>query len=168
MRHYFAVQWQGERIREMKESLRVGEVLILVDYGANFCLYGIAGQGTVRNQAEYFLPAQVSILGIVCYYFSSDDVVVQQALTGEFHPVISDDLTHRYYTVHAALSKVLTCVQQRTQTVLQRCVIVSDGSTAQFKGLLSAVIAHQSLILYVYGILLLLTLLSPPPAFSKV
>lgn len=128
LRHSFETNWQNDKISYLKSNVKPGEVLCLIDYAGNLCLYGISHGGTVRNQAEYFLPAQVSILGLVVYYYDDSSTLV-----GEFHPVISEDLRHTYFTVDAALVEVLQNVQQRCKTPPTKIRMVSDGCRAQFK-----------------------------------
>ena len=120
--HVFSCNWNYSQFLHIKEHLKPGQLLQVLDFGQNY-------MNVCQDQPQgvHWDHSQIVIHPIVNYYLGTDG-----SLVTEEHIMISDDLKHNKYAVHAFEKATLNHLKEKgfvpTQ-IIQFC----DNCTEQYK-----------------------------------
>lgn len=121
-RHDFIAKQQSKFCTEKKESLNVGEILILGDFAENYSfLLQDAAQGFHWNNA------QATLHPFVCYFKEDGELNHINVI------VISDCLNHDTVAVHLFQKKVIQFLKTKISFQMIKITYFSDGAASQYK-----------------------------------
>ena len=122
LRHDFIAKQQSNYQTDVKDSLQIGEFLVLLDFAENYAfVLQDAAQGFHWNNA------QATIHPFVCYYRSDD------TLKHISHIVISDFMKHDTVSVHLFQRNLVRFLKDRFDATPSKMIYFSDGAASQYK-----------------------------------
>lgn len=124
VKHLFTAHWQHHQYRHLKEKLKVGQVLVVMDFAEN---KNSASQDEIKS--AHFNKVRFSFHPVVAFYRSPDGDLVRHALD-----FVSDDILHDCNSVHHFTTCTIRYFKEKG--VLQpgcQLFIFSDNCAAQYK-----------------------------------
>lgn len=120
--HHFISKHQNNYLRILKESLKVGEIIVLLDFAENFTFIV---QDAV--QGYYWENTQVTLHPFVVYWRKEDGSLGVLNLC-----MISDYLTHETAAVYTFIRRMLSIVKEHP-VHFSHVHYFSDGAVSQYK-----------------------------------
>ena len=120
-RHHFVSEEQSKYLKSLKEGLKEGECLILLDFAEN---YTLLIQDEV--QSHHWSGQQATLHNVVVYFLES------QILQHKSFCFISDYLPHDVQSVHAFIQVLVPKLKNFIST-LHTLLFFSDGGPAHYK-----------------------------------
>ena len=120
--HHFIAQHQSQYCRDLKNSLRRDQCLIILDFAEN---YSFVVQDAV--QGFHWNNAQATVHPFVVYHLNDDEVLTSLSIA-----CISDHMDHDAVSVYGFLKVVLTHLRQKLP-IIRQVFFFSDGCSGQYK-----------------------------------
>ena len=123
--HLFTAHWEAAQYRQLKETLKPTEILLVQDFAEN---RKAACQDEIKQ--AHFGKKQITLHPVIAFYLNENGERVRHAIN-----FISDDTTHDHHAVHQFTAKTFDILKE--QGVLKpesKMYIFSDGCAAQYKG----------------------------------
>lgn len=119
--HHFIAKHQSKHLKQIKEELKPGELIILMDFAENYAF-------VVQDAAQGFHweNSQATLHPFVIYF--KDDCEIKHIS----YCIISDCLKHDTVAVHAFLVQLIASLKAKL-TEIVHIHYFSDGSAAQYK-----------------------------------
>ena len=138
--HSFIATKQGQYFKERKESLKVGEVLVNMDFAENYSY-------VIQNEIQgyHWTSNSCTVHPVVCY-FKQKNAHGQFELTHQSFCFLSDELDHGVPMVYAIQRKVVALLKDLVDDDLVLVEYITDGCAGQYKNFksFSNVVYHES------------------------
>ena len=125
--HFFTADWQYYQYRLLKQNLKSGEVMLVMDFAENR-----NSQYQDEIKSAHFNKQQITLHPVIAFYRSQSGQLVRHALD-----FITDDVVHDHNAVHHFTSCLLHFLQEKLILPAEgplKVYIFSDGCAAQYKG----------------------------------
>ena len=122
--HLFHFRWQAYQFEVAKTQLQAGDVLMVMDFAANFI-----HRRQFEVQKAFFTRISSTVHPIVTYYpcpKTPEDLVCDEIV------IISNDLTHDSHAVRAFVQRAVQHLKEQNVPV-QRIIQFSDNCSVQYK-----------------------------------
>jgi len=123
-KHNFIAKKQAAALKEQKENLKVGEVLILGDFYEN---YSFLIQDAI--QGFHWNNDQATLHPFVSYFRRASDAELEFCIL----IIVSDSMKHNTAAVHAFQETLLKYLEVKTGRKVEKVYYWSDGAAAQYK-----------------------------------
>lgn len=123
LQHDFIAKKQSQYLREIKNQLEPGCVLVIGDFAEN---YSFVVQDAI--QGYYWSNDQATVHPWTCYYRSSEDIEVQHLSIA----MISDCLKHDVFAVATFQKQLVKFIKSKLPAV-HKIIYYSDGAGSQYK-----------------------------------
>lgn len=120
--HSFLAKQQSLHLEDTKKNLKTGEVLVLYDFGENFCY-------VIQNaiQAHHFNNDQCSLMPVIYYYREGEELKHKSII------FISECTKHDTVAVHLVQGLLIEEIRKQITFVLKKIIYYSDGARQHFK-----------------------------------
>ena len=126
VQHLFVAHWQYHQHRQLKENLKTGEVMLVMDFAENR-----SSKYQDEIKSAHYSKRQITLHPVVAFYHDQQSgELVRHALD-----FLSDDVDHDFNAVHHFTLKTIEFLEgagvlHRDKTLY----IFSDGCASQYKG----------------------------------
>lgn len=121
LHHDYTARKQADFFRDVKDKLKIGEVLVVADFSEN---YSFVLQDSV--QGVHWNNTQCTVHPFACYYIDKRDVRPLNFI------VLSDSLSHVTATVHTFQGELIKFLKNKIPN-LSKVIYFSDGAPSQYK-----------------------------------
>jgi len=122
--HDFIAKKQAEFFKDLKATLKVGEVAVVADFAEN---YAFVCQDVA--QGYHWNNDQATVHPFVCYYKESEAAEPENVS----FVVISDHLEHNTVAVYAFQKVLISFLKEKLPFVISKIYYTSDGAASQYK-----------------------------------
>ena len=125
--HFFTADWQHYQYRLLKQNLKSGEVMLVMDFAENR-----KSQYQDEIKSARFNKQQITLHPVIAFYRSQSGQLVRHALG-----FITDDVVHDHNAVHRFTSCSLHFLQEKLILSAEgplKVYIFSDSCAVQYKG----------------------------------
>lgn len=121
--HLFSANWQSAQLKKLKDTLPLGTVLMILDFGENFTTLF---QDEIKS--AHFAKCQITIHPVIVYYRDQET----KRLIMESLVMLSDDITHDHHAVQEFRNRAIGSLQSRNVEI-KAVIDFSDGAASQYK-----------------------------------